>query len=128
MAKLRQGDIVNCAIKDDVIVSCYETYDDIRSFAIISVQEYGYYLFIPHFVNIKNSERADSSKVRKFDFDPKFLDEQVIYVTTSCIMSIVSRDVGLQCALCKQACAFAEPNQEDGTTFVCYSCRTNPYL
>jgi hypothetical protein len=128
MAKLKTGDIVSCAVRSGVIVSSYGKYDEIRSFVIVAVcDNYGYYLYVPYLERLNNSEKADEYKCKSLNIDVKYLDEQIVYVTSSLIASVVFRDDSLKCKKCKQPFTYAEPNQPDGT-FICYGCRQNPYL
>ena len=89
---------------------------------------YGYYLFVPNYININNSEIANVSKCKKLSIDNKYLNENIVYIIDSLIMSIVSRGMGITCKICKEVCPYAEPNQADGTTLVGFRCTQNPYM
>ena len=126
--ELKPGDIVSCAIRSGIIVSSYGTYDEIRSFAIITAYEnYGYYLFVPCYITLNNSEIADTRKCKEFSIEMKYLNESIVWIVSSVISSVVSINKGMICKNCKESCLYAEPNQFDGS-FICYSCRNNRYV
>lgn len=126
MPRLNPGDTISCKVKASAIVSPYGSYDEICSFVIVATDDEGYYLFVPCYFNLKNSVVADQYKCRKFQIDKKYLDENIVYISENMIASVVKRDEGLNCKVCKEFTRFAEANQKDNT-FVCYGCRLNPY-
>ena len=126
MSNLNSGDTISCRIKESVIVGPYESYDDTKSFIIVSKDEYGYYLFVPIYINLKDSVIADQYRCRKLQIDKKYLNENIVYVLHKNICSIDKRDEGLNCKSCNEFTRFAASNQCDGS-FMCYNCRSNPY-
>lgn len=128
MELLNPGDKVEVRVKNAIIVSPYKGYDEKKIFEIVAVDEQGCYLFIPVYELIKGSIVADSSRCRKLGIELRFLDEQICYIQDNRICRIVSTLDGIACANCKEFHPMAEPNREGGETFICYSCRTNPYI
>ena len=126
MPKLKTGDCVSCRVKSAVIVGPYRSYDDIKSFVIVSVDDYGYYLFVPHYYTLKNSIVCDRCKIRNLDIDPKYLDENIVYIQENLVAAIESINMGISCKICKEHFPYAESNQDDGS-MLCFSCRANPY-
>jgi hypothetical protein len=113
-------------VEASAIVSPYGSYDDTCSFVIIAKDKEGYYLYVPHYYNLKNSVVADQYKCKALGIDKKFLNENMVYVSEKMVASVVKRDEGTNCKVCKEFTRFAEANQPDGS-FICYSCRCNPY-
>jgi len=126
MQKLEPGDTINCMIKSSLIVSPYHSYDEIKDFVIVAKDNCGYYLYVPHYYNIKNSIIVDSRLVKNLGINKKYLDENIVYIDASLISSIDKSHDGLACKICKNFATFASSNQEDGT-FICFSCRQNPH-
>jgi hypothetical protein len=125
--QLKVGDTVSCKIKESTIVSPYSTFDTVWTFLIIGVdtEYHGYYLFIPHYQILKDSVVATYSKCRSAQIDKKYLDENIIYISSHLVVSIITQNEGMNCNLCKEFVKFAEINQND--KFICYGCRKNPY-
>src|SRR5208282_3976523 len=126
MPKLKPGDTVSCKVKASVIVAAYKSYDEIHSFVIVAADSEGYYVFVPVYLNIKNSIVADQYRCRGLQIDKKYLNENIVHITERQIASIVTQDEGVNCKICKEFARFAGPNQTDGS-FICYSCKINPY-
>jgi hypothetical protein len=126
MPALHRGDLVNCRVKDNTIVSPYRSYDEITSFVIVAVDEEGYYLYVPCYYTLKGSRRADNYLIRTLGIENKYLDELVVYISEHMICSIVKKEEGLYCGRCGEFARFAASNQEDGG-FVCFPCRQSPY-
>lgn len=126
MVRLKAGDRVDCRVKSNVIVSPYKEYDEVRTFEIVAVDKTGYYLFVPHYVILKNSTLADKYQCHNLGIDGRFLDEQIVYIQDNLIARISSKLDGMSCAICHEFHPMAESNQEDGT-MICWSCRNNPY-
>ena len=126
MPKLKPGDTVSCKVKASVIVNAYKSYDEIHSFVIVAVDDEGYYIFVPIYLNLKESLVADQYRCRSLQIDKKYLNENIIHITERMIASIVTQDEGMNCKICKEFTRFAGPNQTDNS-FVCYGCKSNPY-
>ena|ERR1700676_391745 len=126
MKKLGRGDRIDVRIKDALIVSPYKSYDEIKTFEIVSVDEYGYYLFIPVYFDLKDSVIADQYRCKRLNIDKKFLDENIVYIHEELISKINYILDGMMCCKCQDFYAMAEANQEDGT-LICYTCRFSKY-
>jgi hypothetical protein len=126
MVRLNPGDRVNCRIKEGLIVVAYREYDEIKTFEVLASGEYGYYLFVPAYVTLKNTITIDKRLLKKHSIDPRFLDEEMIHVHENMICQVVAQLDGMPCSICKEFFPMAAANQEDGT-LICYACRQNPY-
>lgn len=126
MAKLKPGDRVDCRVKAAIIVGPYKDYDEIITFEIIATDKYGYYLYVPDYIALKSTYRADKRQCRQLSIDPRFIDVNCIYVHGNMICRISSILDGMKCNHCGDFKSMAEPNQLDGS-FICWSCRDNPY-
>lgn len=126
MVKLKPGDKVECKVKGIVIVSPYRSYDEIRTFEIVSTDIYGYYLFVPVYILIEGSIRADVYRCKQLYIDLKFLDENIAYIDENMVYQVSARLDGMTCSRCKEFCHMAAPNQFDDT-MICWSCRNNRY-
>jgi hypothetical protein len=127
MAALKPGDRVNCRIKDGTIVSAYREYDEIRTFEVLAHGDYGYHLYVPQYLCIRNSVTIDVGHCKRLGVDPRFLGEQMAHVSESMICDVIQRLDGMSCGNCKDFVPMATANQEDKTSFVCWACRANPY-
>lgn len=125
--KLKTCDTISCMIRDALIVNPYEKYDEIQSFIIISKNNEGFYLFVPHYFNLKDSYVLEQNKSKRLQIDKKYIGENIVYIQNRMVGSIISIYEGLTCSVCKEVCPWAEANQPDGNTFHCYNCRSNPY-
>lgn len=126
MVLLKEGDRVDVCIQDGIIVNPYSQHDSVRTFQVVSTDNFGYYLFVPHYVYIHGTSVVDIYRCRNLGIDPRFLNEQVIYITESMIRGICKQD-GMNCLHCQDFVTMAAPNQVDEKTFICYACRQNPY-
>jgi hypothetical protein len=126
--KLKAGDRVSCKLKQSVIVSPYDSYDDIRIFEIIGVDfnMEGYYLFVPSYIFLKNSAKIDNYNFKKLNINSKYIDEEYVFITEKLVCEVSFILKGASCKKCQIYSEYAEPNQDDGT-LICYSCRANPY-
>lgn len=126
MARLKSGDRVNCRLKASLIISPYkDDYDDERVFEIIASDEEGYYLYVPPYFTVKNSDKVDYHFARKLGIDSKFIGEEIIHISDSLVSRVNSTLDGCFCIKCKDFCEMAAPNQPDGT-LICWHCRTYP--
>jgi hypothetical protein len=126
MTKLKPGDQVECRIKSAAIVSPYHSYDESKTFEVIAVDNGGCYLYVPHYYLVKGSVVLDAYRRKTLSIDPKFLGEQFVYILENLIANIHQQTDGVFCKVCNEFYQFAEPNRKD-KTFICFSCRANPY-
>ena len=127
MTKLKPGDRVNCRIKDNVIVSPYQgDHEETRTFEVIGKDPYGYYLFVPNYMFLKDSVMIDDDACAFLLIEDRFIGEQVIYINENMICKVSSQIDGCACTRCREFFHMAEPNQENGT-LICWQCRNNPY-
>lgn len=126
MGHLKTGDKISCRLKDGVIVGAYEAYDETKTFAIVAIGDYGYYLYVPYYYLVKNTIVMDRYCLKRMDIDPRFLGENMVHITESMVNQVVQRLDGLFCSICQTFCQYAVANLEDDT-FTCFSCRQNPY-
>jgi hypothetical protein len=126
MAKLKPGDRVDCRIREATIVSPYKDFDEIRTFEIVADDKYGYYLYVPLYIYLKGTVKADKHQCNRLEIDRKFLDADIVYIQENMICRVASILDGMNCSSCREFFAMAGPNQEDGT-LICYACRFNPY-
>lgn len=126
MAKFRLGDIVSCRILASVLVGPYAEYDEVQSFAIIGKDDHGYYLFVPHYLFMKDTLIADRYRCHSLKISEKFVGEEMVYALESLLLGVERKLDGLLCRNCNELVAYAASNREDGG-FVCFSCARNPW-
>lgn len=126
MVRLNAGDRVDCRVKSNTIVSPYKEYDEVRTFEIVATDNLGYYLYVPHYLFLKGSIKADQYRCRSLGIDKRFLDEQIVYIQENLVSRVSGILDGMSCAICHEFFSMAAPNQDDGT-LICHSCRRNPY-
>jgi hypothetical protein len=124
MVSLKPGDRVDVRIKDNVIVKPTEKYDKIKSLEIVATDNFGYFLFVPHYIYLKGSCIADALRCKKMSINPRFVNEQVIYIFENLIVKAEPQD-GMCCDHCQDHVLMAQANQLDGKTFICWACRNN---
>jgi hypothetical protein len=117
---------VDCKVKASTIVNPYSSYDEIVTFEIVASDTHGYYLYVPHYYFLKETKKADAFQCRSLGIDKKFIDENVVYIQEKMIAYVHAKQEGVYCKICEEFCRYAESNQKDGT-FICFSCRQNPY-
>jgi hypothetical protein len=127
MTKLHPGDRIDCRIKSAAIVSPYTEYDEIRTFEIVAEDAHGYYLYVPHYLSLTGTVKADPYRCKHLGIDQKFVDENIVYVNTSCVARVVYVMDGMHCSNCDEYFAMAGPNQPDGKTLICYACKFNRF-
>ena len=119
-AKLKVGDSVDCRIKHNKIVNPYDDdYDCLRTFEIIALDKWGYFLYIPHYINLVDTIIMDQFDCSKFTIDNKYIGEKMIYITSGRVYKANILD-GCYCNKCGQFCYQAAPNI-DGS-FLCWNC------
>jgi hypothetical protein len=122
MATLRPGDTVKCRVKDNMLVSCYSSFDAEVSLQIIAVDEDGHYVYIPDHLSIKETFEVDAYTARVFGIRSIFIGSRAIYILPSYVAEIQTKLDGMVCNKCSEFFSFAEANQEDDS-FVCFTCR-----
>ena len=126
MVDLKVGDTVDLKLYSSSIVSPYLAYDEVRTFQIIAADQYGYYLYVPEYYNLKEALRVSRQNCREFGIDLRFLDDLYTYINANRVFKVNTILDGMFCANCEEYFDMASPNQEDGT-LICFSCRLNPY-
>lgn len=127
MASLKPGDRINCRIKEGVVVSAYREYDEIRTFEVLAAGDYGWHVYVPQYISIRNSVTVDHGHCKRLGVDPRFIGEQMAHIAESMVCDVVQKIDGMACTGCKEFVPMAVANQEDKTSFVCWACRANPY-
>ena len=122
---LKRGDTVVCKVKDSAIVESYQKYDEKMVFEIISVSYQGWHIYIPSYKVIKNSVPITQKNYKSLGIDPRFIDGEAFFLTSSFIVKAERIMTGLVCKKCNEYFEFAEPNQDDGT-LICFVCRRYP--
>lgn len=124
--RLKPGDRITCKVRESKIVNPYDSdFDDEKVFDIISVDESGYYLFVPIYFNIKDSKKISHYDAKDMEVDSKFVGEEYVYITSNLISKVHTVLDGMFCNKCKDFKEYAEPNQTD-SSFVCWYCRVYP--
>ena len=126
MTSLKPGDKISCRIHDNSIVSPDKETDEIKVFEIVAAGEYGYYVFVPQYLYIKDSKLIDERWIRKLGINPRFLGEQMSHVMDNLVHQIVQVLDGMFCCVCHEFISMGAPNQPD-KTLICWNCRQNPY-
>lgn len=125
------GDKVYCKIRGNTIVPVNtKKYDVKLEFEIIgySFEDGNYILYVPRYYDIRNSWRIKEEYLDDFLIQKKFKSKKAVAVTQDKIVRAITKtnQDGMFCAKCGKFCHLAEANQ-DGGSFICYSCRNNPY-
>jgi hypothetical protein len=123
---LKRGDKVEVHLKENEIVNRYRIFDEARVFEIVATDNEGYCLYVPHYLFVKETIVADITRCLRLEIDPKFLNENIVYVLEDFVISVKSILDGMSCKICQDFFAYAEGNQEDGS-LICFSCRSNPW-
>jgi hypothetical protein len=82
--------------------------------------------YVPQYYSLRHSFLINYAHQRHYKFDPKFIDEYGMFLSTrvAIVKHIHTRD-GQSCINCGEFYDFAEENTEIG--FLCHLCVTNPY-
>jgi hypothetical protein len=126
MGHLKAGDRVECKVKDGAVVSVYSDYDESYTFEVVASDIEGYYLYVPDYCHLQGGSILDASRARRLNIDPRYIGDTIFYISEAQIYRVAYQLDGQKCAHCHDFFIMAEHNQEDGT-FLCYSCRDNPY-
>lgn len=123
MARLKIGDRVDCRIKSNIIINPYQNdFDEIKTFEIISVDEYGYYIYVPHYYYLSGTSKIDHKVCKDLHLDSKFLGDSTFYIRDTFIYKIHSIIDGCTCKKCNHFFYMSKANQRNGS-FICWSCR-----
>lgn len=123
---LQIGDVVNCKIYKEIVVDINSDYDFIKSFEVVQVDDSNCYLYVPQFSYVKDTFVIDSWSANQLNIDDKFIDEQILLIKKSWIVSIKQKIDGAFCKKCKEFFHQANSNMPDNS-FLCFLCRTYPY-
>lgn len=126
MVRLIPGDRVDCHLRNGCIINPHREFDDTKTFEIVAVTEYGYYLFVPQYICLPDTTPIDERSCKRMGIDRRFLGELMVHINENMVYRIVSQLDGKTCIICQEFCPMAEANQEDGT-FTCFICRSSPY-
>lgn len=126
MVRLKAGDRVECRVKAGNIVNAYDDYDIIYTFEIVTPDDEGYYLYIPHHIYLQGGSTLDATRCRRLGIELRFAGEKISYISEGQVFRVVSQMDGRKCDRCEDFFAMARSNQPDDG-FLCYSCRFNPY-
>src|ERR1035437_131030 len=127
MTKLKPGDRVSCRISLGNIISPYAgDYDQVITFEIVAKDITGCYVFVPSYIYLNGSVKADAYFCNLSKIDRKYIGDNIMYIEESMIYKISFIVDGCICVKCKDFSYQAEPNQEDGS-FTCFCCRQNIY-
>lgn len=125
MGKLKPGDRVLCKIKSGQVINAYaDDWDDKAVFEIVSVDNRGYYIYIPHYMFIKGGLKVNEHNQKTHHIDKRFIGEIILYITENSIVNVESCADGLTCDKCKE---FYPMAQTDKKVFICWVCRNYPY-
>lgn len=128
-----QSSRVFCKIRGNTIVTAdHKQFDTQLPFKILGQDGNNnkYVAHVPKYFNIKNSFSINEEHLEKFNLTSKYLDERAVYIQEDKILRLEygnSRNDGMFCGRCQEFHSMAEANQEDGLTFICYQCRTDPW-
>lgn len=120
---LKPGDQIYCLIKENRIVSSYSEADSKRVFEILAVDEHGFFIYTPDYLNIKDTQYVNINLVKLLNINTKFLNCLYTYISFDKVYKIHSLCDGCICARCNEFYTFATANQDDGG-FLCWVCRT----
>ena len=126
MTRLKPGDHINCCIKDCIVVSPYQEYDDVLTFEIVSKDNFGYYVYVPHYIMLKGTFQFNENQCKKLNIDRRFYNQTFTHIQDKFIQQVKSVLDGMCCIKCGEFFIMAAPNQDNGT-LICYSCKVNLY-
>jgi hypothetical protein len=126
MARLKAGDRVSCKLKESNVSNPYDSFDDIKTFEIISVDHNcnGYYLYIPPYVFVKDSKKVDNYNYRKFGINPKYIGDDYIFIEEKMVYQVSFVLEGACCSRCQEFSDYVQDAKED---WLCWSCVAYPY-
>lgn len=126
MVRLKPGDRINCCVKDYLVVSPYQEYDEVLTFEIVAENSYGYYVYVPHYIMLNGLSHLNESQCTRLGIDCRFYNQNFLHIQEKFIYQVKSVLDGMACAKCGEFFLMAVPNQENGT-LICFTCRSNPY-
>lgn len=94
MTRLKPGDRVNCRLKGGEIIIAYKEGDETKTFEIVALGDYGYYLFVPQYYSVKDTIPINAYRLKKMNIDPRFLNEEMIHINENMVCQIVQRLTG----------------------------------
>jgi hypothetical protein len=126
MNRLKQGDRIICKLRLNKIINADSTdFDEKRIFEIIGLDNYGYYVYVPHYFCLVSTSIVGLNDCKKYNIHSKFIGEEMIYISESLIFSIYSKLDGCFCSKCKDF--FHQATAPKDGHFICWSCKSNPY-
>jgi hypothetical protein len=127
VGRLKRGDCVSVHFYAGEVVSASDkNFDQTLTLEVISYDNHGYYLFVPHYMRLKHTILVETTNYRHLVVDEKYLGEEVLYVMEESVYRVEYILDGMACHHCKEFIEWAAPNRDDGT-FFCWACRENPY-
>lgn len=123
--ELKPGDKVNVRLKDRKFVSAYSESDEELTFEIVAVDDKGYFVYVPEYLNLSGSILVNSYNIKSLKINKKFLNSSIIYISSHKVAKVAARLDGCICCKCEEFFNYAVPNQSNGT-LICYSCRNYP--
>lgn len=125
MGSLKPGDRVVCKVSSGKVISAYaDDWDDTFTFEIVSVDNRGCYIYVPHYIYLKGGLKVSEHNRKAHNIDKKFLGETILYITENSVVRVETSADGLTCANCKEFYAMAECSD---FVFICWICRNYPY-
>lgn len=129
------NDIIVCKLKERIIVlHDNQNYDDKISLKVIGLKKGAwesieYVVYIPDYElgKIKSSIVVSRVIAKDYSIEKRFIGDQMAFIRGSHVCSIAYKADGARCVNCSEWFDMAEPNHEDGKTFVCSACVLNPY-
>jgi hypothetical protein len=123
--KLKPGDRVSCKVKSCQVINAYaDDWDDKFTFEVVSIDNRGYYIYIPHYIYIKGCLKVNEYNLKTYEINKRFIGENILYILENSIIQIEIKSDGLVCTRCKEFSALAECKD---SAFICWACRTYPY-
>ena len=126
MSRLKVGDRVDCRVKSGSITIDYNDYDTIQTFEIVARDDEGYYIYVPSYIQLNGGSTLSTDRCLRMSIDKRFVGERIAYITDGEVYRVAYQLDGMKCTHCADFFVMAESNRSDGT-FLCWSCRFNPY-
>lgn len=128
MANVEPGDRIICCVKDAILVSPYSSWDEEVDLTVLALDDdsKGCFVYVPDYVYLKGTTEINKYNIKALGILPKYVGCFCLYVSFANISRISRRLDGMNCSRCHDFCYQADSNQDDGS-FICWSCRENPY-
>lgn len=121
------GDTVSCKFSSTRLTNAISSdFDEILSFDVIAKDDKGYYLYIPHYVLLRETSIISKSIADNLKILSRFIGENFLYVTFHNVVSVRKGIEGATCMKCDEFFPYAESNP-DGKT-ICFVCRKYRYF